>query len=157
MPSLAALQATLESAATSTFEDLAFLSVVPWPEDAADIPPLAHAVRVRFGGMIAGHVDVALAGEVLPEVASNMLGTSRADEAMQGDALGELANVICGNTVPVLAGWAAEFPLEAPARVAPDAPALGPVLAETRLWLGEGWALVRLAQLGETPAFASEA
>lgn len=155
MPSLAALQATLESAATSTFEDLAFLSVVPWPDDDAGIPPLTYAVRVRFGGMIAGHVDVALAGDVLPEVASNMLGTSRAAEAMQFDALGELANVICGNTVPVLAGWAAEFPLEAPMPIAADAPALGPVLAETRLWLEDGWARVRLAQLEETPAFAS--
>ncbi len=144
---------TLASAATSTFEDLAFLSVVPWPHDDTAIPPLTHAVRVRFGGMIAGHVDVALTGGVLPEVASNMLGTGRAVEAMQFDALGELANVICGNTVPVLAGWAAEFPLEAPVPIAADAPPLGPVLAETRLWFEEGWALVRLAQLEEMPAF----
>jgi CheY-specific phosphatase CheX len=52
---------------------------------------------------------------MLPTVAANMLGDDDAPApAQQLDALGEIANVICGNLLPHIAAPHAVFQLDAP-------------------------------------------
>lgn len=117
----------LATAATSTFEALGLLlpDLVPSAEQRA--APLAHGVRVAFAGPLAGAVTVRVSGPVAATLAANMLGVHAvaADDPLVRDALGELANVICGNLLPALAGRAAVFHLAAPApaRASPVSPA----------------------------------
>ncbi len=106
------LTSPLLEAATETFESLAYLFAEPGITD--DIPgeDVEGVVAVAFSGPSHGGVIMQLSGGVLPALAANMLGlddpTSGHD---QRDALGEAANVICGNVLPRVAGSAAVFAL----------------------------------------------
>lgn len=112
MPEMMALP--LIEAATETFETLAYAFA---EQDAPDERGLrADGVAVvEFDGPIHGRLVFRLAGDVLAVLAANMLGQDDAPTpAMQQDALGELANVICGNMLPRLVGATAVFSLRAP-------------------------------------------
>ena len=113
------LHSALAQATTSTFEELALLLVaapdaaVSADGGAAPCPPCG--VRVDFAGPWGGSVVVRVAESVLDAAAANMLGIAAAPDApARRDALGELANVICGNVLPAIAGRAAVFALQAP-------------------------------------------
>lgn len=105
----------LVQAAVLTFEELCFL----FPE-AALTEEQQHAsadaaVCVRFQGPFHGALQVQLCGQVLPIVAANMLGEEAAPTpSQQLDALGEIANIICGNLLPHIAGSHEVFQLDAP-------------------------------------------
>ncbi|GLC25327.1 chemotaxis protein CheX [Roseisolibacter agri] len=120
----------LLTAATSTFESLALLFAESPPSGAQLDAPLTHAVRVAFTGPCAGALDVAVSDDVAVALAANMLGldpdTVRHESQWRHDAVGELANVVCGNVLPLVAGREAVFHLAAPAvRAVADAPAAG--------------------------------
>lgn len=107
--------ATLRSATTSTFEELALLPAVPDDGRAADRAPLAGGVRVAFTGPLSGVLTVHVTRALLGAVATNMLGRElRSADPLCRDALGELANVLCGSLLPALAGRRAEFRLLPP-------------------------------------------
>ena len=137
-----ALTTALSRAAAATFEELAFLFAAPAaPGDARDGEGVA--VRVDFRGPVDGCLELRLAAALLPALAANMLGTEAApDAALQRDALGEIANVVCGTVLPVLAGTAAVFDLGAPHAIA--APAGVAPVAVAHLVIDGGWAEVRL-------------
>ena len=143
----------LLEAATSTVESLALLLPEPTPSEGQLSAPLARRVRVRFAGPLRGAVEVRATDDVARAVAANMLGVDAADDPrLVQDALGEVANVICGNLLPELAGRAAVFHLGAPAPVTPaesaaDAPALAIVLG-----VDDGRAEVALYVDGAPPA-----
>jgi CheY-specific phosphatase CheX len=126
----------LLTAATSTFESLALL-FADVPAGAAQLAtPLTHAVVVAFSGPTSGALTVAVSDDVAVALAANMLGLSpeaaAADPALRRDALGELANVVCGNVLPLVAGREAVFHLAAPAACAlPEAGGPAPLHAET--------------------------
>jgi CheY-specific phosphatase CheX len=125
----------LLTAATSTFESLALLfAETPSGGAPADVP-LTHAARVTFAGPRAGALEVAVSDDVAVALAANMLGLDpdavRADAALRRDAVGELANVVCGNVLPLVAGREAVFRLAAPAPCAPDAVPAPGALVET--------------------------
>ena len=127
----------LLTASTSTFESLALLFADVPPSAGQAGSPLTHAVSVSFVGPSTGALVVAVSDDVAVALAANMLGLGpdavRADPALQRDALGELANVVCGNVLPLVAGRGAVFHLAAPAACAvsaPDAPG-APLYAET--------------------------
>ncbi len=129
----------LKQAASSTFEMLGFLL----PED--DITeeqaqaPVTASSRVRFRGPSSGVMEVEVAGGFLEELASNMLGLERDSVSKQvaQDALGEVANVICGNALPALGGAAAVFDLSAPETTdGPLAPCARPEGSIARAILG---------------------
>jgi CheY-specific phosphatase CheX len=108
----------LLTAATSTFESLALL-FADVPASAAQAEaPLTHAVVVAFEGPSTGALTVAVSDDVAVALAANMLGlapeAAAADPALRRDALGELANVVCGNVLPLVAGREAVFHLAAP-------------------------------------------
>lgn len=114
----------LQTAATATFESLALLFAEEAPTDAQRAVPLAHAVRVTFGGepaqgAFAGALTVAVTDDVATALAANMLGVdpAHADARARRDALGEVGNVVCGNVLPLLGGRTAVFHLAAPVPV----------------------------------------
>lgn len=140
---------TLQRVAEKVFESLAF--VLPAMDD--DAPPADDAITtavVGFSGPVEGKLELRVSTVLLPEIAANMLGlefdqSPSADQ--QGDAFGELLNVICGNLLPSLCGDEAVFDLQKP-HIRQDAPAdtpegLSPV-ATACLALEGGQALLTL-------------
>ena len=106
-------QQPLSDAASRTFEELCFLFPTPLTDEQREAP-MDSAVCVRFTGPATGHVIVRVGGGILGMLTSNMLGEDDADAGMQRDALAEVANVVCGNVLPMVAGADAAFALEAP-------------------------------------------
>jgi len=58
---------------------------------------------VEFEGAAVGGMYISMAPELLDAIAENMLGIEEADTELKEGALCEIANIICGNTVPVFA------------------------------------------------------
>jgi len=103
---------------TAVLEQLAFF----FPVEADGPPPCGTGdglVGVDFVGPLKGRLLVRFSEGALPEFAMNMLGEDETpDVARQQDALGELANVICGNVLPRIVGAMAIFSLSAPVHYA---------------------------------------
>jgi len=113
MPST--MELSLSQTTAATFEELALLfpESDPTPEQAA--APLDVTVSVDFRGPCAGRLVLSASACILPTIASNMLGEAGLREPpLQRDALGELANVICGNLLPASFGAEVVFHLSAP-------------------------------------------
>jgi hypothetical protein len=111
--------------------------------------PDGGATSVRFDGAGRGRVVIAVSDTLLPAIARNMLGADAAPEPrLQRDALGELANVLCGTLLPALAGPAAAFRLAAPDAIDPAGAAPGGagerLAAAARFALDEGSAVALL-------------
>jgi CheY-specific phosphatase CheX len=108
------MRSPLLAAATTTFESLALLlpSVELTPAEAA--VAATHAVRVAFTGPLRGALEVRVTADVARSLAENMLGVDDADPSLVRDALGEVANVVCGNLLPDIGGREAVFHLSAP-------------------------------------------
>jgi CheY-specific phosphatase CheX len=116
------LRETLARAAEQTFEGLAFMFALSPDEPPSPEPPSA-AASVAFGGPFSGTLIVSVADVMLPQLAANMLGLDDGAEPSpdkQHDALKELANVVCGHFLPLLAGPTAVFDVEAPRFLADD-------------------------------------
>ena len=99
------LEAVLVGATQSALEKTAFLFAEPGaPADSAD--DAAHDAvfaTVAFSGSHHGAFSIAFPETLLPVLAVNVLGEEEVpDSATQRDALGELANIICGNILPAL-------------------------------------------------------
>ncbi len=101
-----------------TFDSLAFAiasSEVP-PTDVE--PPLDGAVQVGFHGSFGGRLVLGVSGGIMSGLAENMLGDEGSlTPQAQWDALGEIANVICGNVLSEIAGKESSFLLDPPKRV----------------------------------------
>ncbi len=111
----------LRRATASTFEDLAFLFLEDDCTDEQLAAPLDAVVAVEFHGPARGRIVVRVSASLLPLIAANMLGEEQARHTpLQRDALGEVANVVCGNALPLLAGAEAVFRLDAPHWVADE-------------------------------------
>ena len=141
------LQTQLYLAAVLTFEELTFLCPTELNGDECPDYSAAHVVSVRFRGRTRGRLELAVSRNLLPGIAMNMLGTDGPPpEQVQRDAVGELANVICGNLLPAVAGITTVLDLAAPETVEPIAgrESAQPPTAETRFALEDGWASVKL-------------
>ena len=107
------LEGALRHATVLTFEELAF--ALPTGGGTA-APAKSVSAQVAFSGPFAGRVVLSVDAAMLPALAANMLGMDEPPPpADQWDALGELANVLCGNLLPAIAGGEHVFLLEAPA------------------------------------------
>lgn len=105
----------LQQATASTFEELAFLFLETECTEEQHEAPLDAVVTVNFHGPVHGRLTVRATSALLPVIAANMLGEEQAQFVpLQRDALGEVANVVCGNLLPLVAGAAAVFRLDAP-------------------------------------------
>jgi CheY-specific phosphatase CheX len=107
----------LLAAAATTFESLAMLPSSASLSAVEAAAPIAFGVRVDFEGPLRGRLELRVTADVACCVAENMLGLPIAldtDATLVRDALGEVANVVCGNVLPELAGRDAVFHLSAP-------------------------------------------
>ena len=105
----------LSQALTATFEELALICPDTTLSDTQVEALVDVAVSVSFDGPLSGRFVLRASSEILPGVAENMLGANdNCSIAVQRDALGELANVICGNLLPMIGGAEAVFVLSAP-------------------------------------------
>ena len=83
------------------------------PEQAA--APLEVTVSVDYRGPFNGRLILRASQCVMPTLAANMLGVDESRQSpLQRDALGEVANVVCGNLLPIIGGADAIFHLAAP-------------------------------------------
>lgn len=106
------MERALRHVTALTFERLAF--AVPLDEPAELREPTVSR-QVAFDGPFAGRVVVTVERAMLAALAANMLGVDGPPSAAeQGDALGEVANVLCGNLLPRIAGTTHVFQLAAP-------------------------------------------
>jgi hypothetical protein len=109
------LEAALHVAAVSALERLADCFVEPATTSPNGVLATEGIASVRFRGPARGRVALRLQGGILPTIAANMLGRDTTPgSSVERDALGELANVICGSVLPALAGPSATFILEPP-------------------------------------------
>jgi CheY-specific phosphatase CheX len=96
------------------FEELGFL--MPRADNAESSPTDRISAMVNFKGPFSGCLLVSLSAEMLSQLSSNMLGEEGpANEHLERDSLGEIANVICGNALPAIYGFEPVFHLDAPA------------------------------------------
>ena len=98
----ATLDTTLKDAAVATFEQMVFL-LPDTPPDAVQRSRMVQAVAtIEFSGPAAGLLQVHACEGLLPRLTANMMGQDTAPESLQLDALGEIANIICGQIFPHL-------------------------------------------------------
>jgi len=150
----AAISARLAEVTMETLERLAFLFASPAPETEAAAGSPLETVRVDFTGHFTGGMELALSASVLAELAGNMLGagegtTLSTDE--QRDALRELANVVCGNMLPAIAGGEHEFNIHTPYLASADGPEWDDPAGLSRLVLENGVCRVRMRVDGGLP------
>lgn len=96
------LNDALRQAAVVTFEQLVFVLPDTPPDEAQRARPVTAVARIAFAGPAAGELQVRACQGLLPRLAANMLGNDLDDEGVQLDALGEIANIICGQLFPHL-------------------------------------------------------
>ncbi len=100
------LETVLVGATQAALERTAFLFAeagAPVADDTADAPPPPFVATVAFTGAHDGAFSIEFPARLLPVLATNVLGEEESpSEEMQRDALGELANIICGNVLPAL-------------------------------------------------------
>lgn len=106
---------SLAQAATLTFEELGFLFPAIGNESNISASNFKNTVVVNFHGDFWGKVVLNVSPELLPVIAENILGDEETSEEIQIDALGEVANVICGNVLPMIFGKSSVIRLDAPA------------------------------------------
>jgi len=130
------LETELYKAATLTFEEMGFLLPTLEIDEQQLNAQVEAAVSVEFKGPFSGKLLVKVCGGLLPILAANMLGEEDVPpKSLQYDALGEIANVICGNMLPCIAGSKDFFHVGAPKMV--ESIDLPPV-AQVQVGLGLG-------------------
>lgn len=136
------LEQALLDAAVLALEELGFLMALEAKGGRVEDDRHFASVRVGFRGPCRGSLGLSLDRGLLPRLAANMLGVEgEPSDALQGDALGEVANVICGNVLPTVAGARAVFDLD---RAVPWSGGTPPGALKVRLDVEEGWAEVWL-------------
>jgi chemotaxis protein CheY-P-specific phosphatase CheC len=147
------LETELYKAATLAFEEVVFLLPTPEINEQQLNTPVEAAVSVEFEGPFSGNLLLRVCGGLLPVIAANMLGEEEVkSQNLQYDALGEIANIICGNMLPGIAGSKEIFHVSPPKRA--DSTDLPPV-AEAQLGIGQGRADMLLF-ISRYPALAEE-
>jgi CheY-specific phosphatase CheX len=92
----------LKEAAIRTFENICFMFVEPDLEDTQKNLALEAAAEVKFQGNYSGKLIIESRGGLYLAMAINMLSNDHPSSRQKKDALGEIANIICGNVVPAL-------------------------------------------------------
>lgn len=109
------LEASLHQATVLTFEDLGFIIPTADLEDEQKAAPIETCVEIVFRGLLEGRLILMVSQGLASLLVTNMLGDDmEPDESAQLDAVGELANVVAGNVLPLIAGNEVTFTLEPP-------------------------------------------
>jgi CheY-specific phosphatase CheX len=135
-------KAALSRAVRDVFENLCFMLPMP---TSGSIPPAPGSLSrvilaVDFTGAGRGSLHLTLPDSMIASVASSMLGEDGPLElSEQYDAVCELANIVCGNVLPLIAGERAVFDLASPRVIATMDADLGDLFdASARILMDEG-------------------
>ena len=132
------LNKSLQDTATRIFESLWFM--IPDDADESERAVSGERVRVRFHGPFDGALDVIAGADVAAEITEQ---SAIETGVRSDDVIGELANLICGNLLPEVAGHDEVFVLSAP-EIAASADEPAEVAAGTALRFGDHWVRVEL-------------
>lgn len=93
--------------AVNTFEITCYMfPLEEWEMEDADMlekPDGTSRSVVHFDGAANGGMVIDASEDLLEAIAANMLGVDEASQEEKEGALCEIANIICGNTVPLFA------------------------------------------------------
>lgn len=104
----------LKESTIITFEDICFIYQVPELKDAQKDMELEAAAEVKYRGDLTGKLLIETRGGLSKAIAANMLSNDVPSAQQKKDALGEIANIICGNVVPSLGRGKLEYKIESP-------------------------------------------
>ena len=108
------IENVLRESTIKTFEDICFIYQVPELKDDQKNLVLEAAAEVKFRGIFKGKLMIETRGGLFSAIASNMLSNEVPSIQQKKDALGEVANIICGNVVPSLGRSEPEYKIESP-------------------------------------------
>ncbi|MBI5804924.1 chemotaxis protein CheX [candidate division TA06 bacterium] len=104
----------LKEAGLKTFEGICFMYPVPELKEIQEMLPLEAAAEVKYRGDFSGRMMIETRGGLFQAIAVNMLSSQDPTGEQKMDALGEVANIICGNVIPALGGISQGYRIEAP-------------------------------------------
>lgn len=97
----------LKGIACKTFEITCYMfPLEEWEVEDQGVVELGDdsiSAMVRFDGAVEGGMKIRVSPELFDAIAENMLGMEEGDQEIKEGALCEIANIICGNTVPIFA------------------------------------------------------
>lgn len=99
-------QDKLKGIACKTFEITCYMFPLEEWEIEDDFEGLGDesvSAVVHFDGAAEGGMQIEVSHELFDAIAENMLGMDEGDRELKEGALCEIANIICGNTVPMFA------------------------------------------------------
>lgn len=97
----------LKGIAYQTFEITCYMfPLEEWEMEEQGVVELGDdsiSAMVRFDGAVEGGMKIRVSPDLFDAIAENMLGMEKGDREIKEGALCEIANIICGNTVPIFA------------------------------------------------------
>jgi CheY-specific phosphatase CheX len=139
----------LSEALLEVFESLCFMLPRPARESLPPEPAGVSRVvlAVDFSGAGEGRLHLTLPDVMVASIASAMLGEDEPPPLQeQYDAVCELANIVCGNVLPRIAGGRAVFDLSSPRVIATlDADSSAGFDASARVHMDEGLVCAAIA------------
>lgn len=97
----------LKGIAYQTFEITCYMfPLEEWEMEEQGVVELGDdsiSAVVRFDGAAEGGMQIRVSPDMFDAISENMLGTEEGDRELKEGALCEIANIICGNTVPIFA------------------------------------------------------
>jgi CheY-specific phosphatase CheX len=115
------IENVLKEATIKTFEDICFMYLEPELKDSQKNLALEAAAEVKFRGVFDGKLVIESRGGLSSAAAANMLSNDHPSFQQKKDALGEIANIICGNIVPSLGRRKGQgYKIESPASLDKD-------------------------------------
>ena len=143
------IENVLKESTIITLEDLCFIYQMPELKNAQENLPLEAAAEVKYrSDDFTGKLLIETRGGLFSAIATNMLSNDNPSDQQKKDALGEIANIICGNVVPSLGGGGREYKIEPPRSLNKDdllkEEKQGKPMAEITLNFNDGRADIKL-------------
>jgi CheY-specific phosphatase CheX len=109
------LQTVLLQATVSTFEEMGYILPTHEIDEDQLLAKRAISVSIDFKGPMEGMFVLHTYGQWLSILAANMMGEDDSpSEKLQQDAVGEVANIICGNILQSLVDPDTKYQLDSP-------------------------------------------
>ena len=114
------IEKALLEASINTFEDVCFMYTAPELKDTQKNLTLEAASEVKFRGDFTGRLVIETRGGLFSAIAANILSSEIPSSQKKKDALGEIANIICGNILPYLSHSRQGYKIESPTSLKKD-------------------------------------
>lgn len=148
------IERRLLEASTKAFEDTCFMYVVDELQDIQAYLNVEAGAEVKFRGSFSGRLTIETSGGLYETIAINMLGRQDITPQQKQDALGEMANIICGNVIPTLGRENGEYKIETPGGLKASgnqSGSLGAPISQVTLNLNSGRADIKFYVNGYYP------